>query len=156
MGFMTARSVAIAISGFTATALISAIAPASAQVCRPLEAIGTEGTEVTKTVSPPSLLVTGDNWNTDFAVASGESYTHFIVNFLPQSGEIFDVDVNLKYSDDSIDAAYSTRDGVFPEGEPVTIRVESRVNNTPYQVNLRVGGLNAEGHTYRASISGCR
>ncbi|MBE7383106.1 MAG: hypothetical protein F6J95_017040 [Leptolyngbya sp. SIO1E4] len=151
---MTTPSIATGVLGLTATALISAIAPAYAQVCEPLEVVGGEGTEVTKTVSPPGALFIDDNWNTDFAVTT--SYAYFLVNFLPESGESYDIDVHLKYPDDSIDSAYSVSNGIFPEGDSETIRVESRRNSNPYQVNLRVGGLNAEGNTYTASINGCR
>ncbi|NER82910.1 MAG: hypothetical protein F6K42_25815, partial [Leptolyngbya sp. SIO1D8] len=137
MKFMTIPSITAAAFGFTATALVSAIAPAFAQVCEALEVVGGEGTEVSKTVSPPGALFIDDNWNTDFAVT--ESYAYFLVNFLPESGESYDIDVHLKYPDDSIDSAYSVNNGTFPEGETETIRAESRRNSSPYQINLRVG-----------------
>jgi hypothetical protein len=130
------------------------MAPAVAQTCEPLPVLGSTSTEVNKTVSPPGLLLVNTNWNTDF-VADG-SYDYFLVNFTSESGETYDVDVNLKYPDDSVDSAYSIREGTFPEGETVVIEASSRVASDPYQVNLRVGGIYAEGNTYSASVSGCR
>lgn len=156
MQFMTARSMTAATVGMVATLAIAAIAPASAQVCESLDVVGGEGTSVTKTVSPPGVLFIDDNWNTDFAVPNDESYRYFVVTFVPQSGESYDIDVHLKYPDDSLDTAYSVRNSIFPEGESVTIQAEARASSNPYQVNLRVGGLNAEGNTYSASVTGCR
>ncbi|MEO1400433.1 MAG: hypothetical protein AAFV72_04165 [Cyanobacteria bacterium J06635_1] len=139
--------------GLTSTATLASTA--TAQTCTPLSIVGTSETEVTKTVSPPGTFFTNTNWNTDFVISSG-SYRYFIVNFLSQRGTTYDIDVHLKYPDESIDTAYSVREASFAEGEPVTITAESRVSSDPYQVNLRVGGLSSEGHTYTASILGCR
>ncbi|MEM9908065.1 MAG: hypothetical protein AAF921_23885 [Cyanobacteria bacterium P01_D01_bin.44] len=139
-------------AGLTATV---AIASSTAQSCTPLAIVGTSETEVTKTITPPGTLFSNTNWNTDFVVSDG-SYRYFVVNFLPQSGTLYDIDVHLKYPDESIDTAYSVREALFTEGEAVTINAESRVSSGPYQVNLRVGGLSSEGNTYTASIVGCR
>ncbi|MEM9162262.1 MAG: hypothetical protein AAGC54_04245 [Cyanobacteria bacterium P01_F01_bin.4] len=138
--------------GLAATA---AITSATAQTCTPLAIVGTSATEVTKTVTPPGTLFSNTNWNTDFVV-SGGSYRYFVVNFLSQSGTTYDIDVHLKYPDESIDTAYSVREAPFTESEAITITAESRVSSDPYQVNLRVGGLSSEGNTYTASIMGCR
>lgn len=137
-------------------AMVSSNPAAMAQACQALPVVDGEGTEVTKTVSPPGVLLVDSNWNTDFSVPSGVSYRYFEVTFTPESGENYDVDVNLKYSDESTDQAYRVRDRVFAEDEAVSIRAESRANSTPYQINLRVGGLNASGNTYTASVRGCR
>lgn len=146
----------IAAFGLMVTAAVGAIMPASAQMCEPLEVIDGEGAEVTKTVSLPGALLIDTNWNTDFAVSSDASYDYFLVNFLAENGESYDVDVHLKYPDESVDTVYSVRDGSFPEDELIAIRADSRFSGNPYQVNLRVGGLNAEGNTYTASVMGCR
>jgi hypothetical protein len=131
-------------------------ASVSAQSCEPLPVVNGSGYEVTKIVSPPGALLIDTNWNTDFAITENSSYDYFVVSFLPESGESYDIDVHLKYSDDSYDTAYSVRDTLFAEGETVRITAESRFSSTPYQVNLRIGGLNAEGNTYTASVMGCR
>lgn len=130
--------------------------PASAQTCEPLDVVDGAGTEVTKTVSLPGTFLIDTNWNTDFVVAGNESYDYFVVNFLSEDGESYDMDVHLKYSDESVDTVYSVRDGIFPEGETMSVRATSRLDGDPYQVNLRVGGLNAEGNTYTASVLGCQ
>ncbi|ASC73903.1 hypothetical protein XM38_048770 [Halomicronema hongdechloris C2206] len=140
----------------TGVMLAGSAAPAVAQSCTPLSVVGGEGAEVEKTVSPPSFLVTGNNWNTDFSVPSDTRFSRFIVNFVSQDGTVYDVDVNLKYSNDSVDTPYSVDSLTVMEADPVEIGVNARVGETPYQVNLRVGGIEAEGNTYRASVLGCR
>lgn len=141
---------------FAMTALASWSKPVTAQTCEYLNVVGAEGTEVTKTVSLPGLLFINSNWDTDFVLNEGASYNYFVVNFLSESGTSYDIDVFLKYPDDSVDASYRVRERNVPEGEPITIRAESRVRSDPYQVNVRVGGFNAEGNTYTASVIGCR
>lgn len=139
------------------TAVLTSLnVPISAQTCELLEVIGSGDTEVTKTVSLPGTFLLDTNWNTDFLVDGNQSYRYFVVNFLSESGESYDIDVHLKYSDDSVDTAYSIRGGTFPEGEPTTIEASSRLSGAPYQINLRVGGLTASGNTYTASAMGCR
>lgn len=137
-------------------AFLNTSKPAQAQTCEPLAVIGGEGTTVTKTVSLPGLLFINSNWDTDFVMNPGESYSYFMVDFMSESGSSYDIDVFLKYPDNSVDASYSVRERNVPEGEAIAIRAESRVSSDPFQVNLRVGGLNAEGNTYTASVSGCR
>ena len=145
---------ALAYVSLSSTALLGLGTPASAQTCTPLDVVGAQGTEVTKTVSLPGLLFIDSNWDTDFSVSG--AYSYFVVNFLSDSGTSYDIDVFLKYPDDSVDSAYSTRNRSVVEGEPIAIQAESRISSSPYQVNLRVGGLNAEGNTYTASVVGCR
>jgi hypothetical protein len=54
--------------------LLSSHLPAAAQNCRPLSLLGGEGSEVTKSVSQPTVpgpfgvTITRNNWNTDWAV----------------------------------------------------------------------------------------
>lgn len=134
--------------------LLGSCQPAAAQTCEKLDVIGGEGNEVTKTVSLPNLLFFNSNWNTDFVV--GRPYRYYIVDFMSDSGSTYNIDVFLKYPDESVDASYGVRERSVPEGEAIAIRAEPRVSSDPYQVNLRVGGLNSEGNTYTASVSGCR
>lgn len=149
-----AFSMAAAVFGLATTSGISQ--SARAQACDALAVVGGEGTRVTKTVSLPGVLFVDSNWNTDFAIPNGTAYSYFDVAFVSESGESYDIDVNLKYSDESVDQSYSIRDRDFTEGEAVTIRAESRRRSSPYQVNLRIGGINAEGNTYTVAVSGCR
>lgn len=130
-------------------------APAIAQTCTPLTVVGTSQTEVQKTVSPISFLVTSTNWNTDFVVPSGANFTSYVATITSQEGTTYDIDVNLKYNDDTIDQAYSVRETELTVGESRQIDVSPRVGEQPYQVNLRVGGIEAADNVYTASVVGC-
>lgn len=128
---------------------------AKAQTCTPLAVVEGNGeTEVTKTVTLPGLFFIESNWDTDFAVE--ESYDYFVTTVTSLGGNPYDIDVFFKYPDESFDSAYGIRDISLAEDEPLVITSESRIGTDPYQVNLRVGGLDAEGNTYTASVSGCR
>ncbi|MEO0645520.1 MAG: hypothetical protein AAFZ17_05100 [Cyanobacteria bacterium J06650_10] len=144
-----------------ATALLSAIGclgvntPASAQTCTPLAVVAGNGaTEVSKTVTLPGLLFIDSNWDTDFVVDG--PYDYFVTSIISESGNPYDIDVFLKYPDESYDVAYSTREISLEEDEPFLITAESRLESDPYQINVRVGGLQSEGNSYTASVSGCR
>ncbi|NJM98534.1 MAG: hypothetical protein HC800_16445 [Phormidesmis sp. RL_2_1] len=129
--------------------------PAAAQTCTPLEVVAGGGdTEVTKTVTLPGLFFIDSNWDTDFAV--NEPYDYYVTTITSLRGNPYDIDVFLKYPDESFDSAYSTRDISLEQNEPLTITAESRITTDPYQINVRVGGLDAEGNSYTASVSGCR
>ncbi|MEO0768410.1 MAG: hypothetical protein AAFY72_03100 [Cyanobacteria bacterium J06649_4] len=147
------RTTAVVAFSLSLTTLATISPPAKAQTCVPLAIVGSEETEVTKTVSLPGLLFINSNWDTDFVVDS--PYNYFVVNFESQGGNPYDIDVFLKYPDDSVDSSYHVRERSIPANEPITITAESRVSSDPYQVNLRVGGITSEGNTYTASVSGC-
>ena len=134
--------------------------PTQAQTCRSLEDVGGGGIEITKKVSPPpigiGLFPIRSNWHTDFAVPGGSNFQYFVATILPVEGSSYDIDVNLKYSDDTLDQAYAVRNTALTVGEPLRVRADSRPSNNPFQVNVRVGGLNAEGNTYTVSVVACR
>ena len=130
--------------------------PAYAQTCRALEDVGSGETEVTKTVSTFGMLFIRSNWHTDFAVPGGINFRYFVASILPIEGDTYDIDVNLKYSDDSVDQAYTVRNSVLTEGQPLRISASSRSGDNPFQINVRVGGTQAEGNTYTVSVLGCR
>ncbi len=129
---------------------------AYAQTCQSLEDVGSGETEVTKTVSTFGLLFIRSNWHTDFAVPGGTDFSYFVATILPIEGDTYDIDVNLKYSDNSIDQAYTVNNAVLTEGEPLRIRAASRSGDDPFQINVRVGGTQAEGNKYTVSVVGCR
>ena len=132
-------------------------APTMAQSCTPLEVVGGEGTDVTKIVSPiGTFIFINTNWDTDFAVPGNSSYTSFVVTMLPEEGEVYDIDVYYKYSDGTADQVYSAAGAVLTEGEVLRIAEPDRVNDNPFQVNVRVGGTAAEGNRYTISVQGCR
>ena len=135
----------------------TALAPAVAQSCTPLDVVGGEGTEVTKIVSPiGTLIFINTNWDTDFAVPGNINYSSFVVTMLPEDGEVYDLDVYYKYSDDTADQVYSVPGAVLTEGEALIISEPDRVNDNPFQVNVRVGGAASEGNRYTISVQGCR
>ena len=130
--------------------------PASAQTCQSLEDVGSGETEVTKTVSTFGVLFVRSNWHTDFAVPGGTNFRYFVATILPIDGDNYDIDVNLKYSDDTIDQAYTVRSSALTEGQPLRVRASSRSGDDPFQINVRVGGSQAEGSAYTVSVVGCR
>jgi len=128
---------------------------AQAETCYPLDVIGGDGTTATKTVSPFSTLVTSNNWNTDFAVPSNRAFTSYEATIVTESNANYDVELNLKYSDNSSSASYKKFPAEVVFGEPLKVIGSPRAQRDPYQVNVFVGGLNAIGKTYTVSVTGC-
>lgn len=148
-------------TGTIFTAAIAAVSlmpimTAEAQTCVPLGIVEGESTEITKIVSPPGLFVLQNNWNTDFVVPSNGNFSEFVVTLVSNEGTTYDIDVNLKYNDNTVDTPFSRRSFTMVENEPFEISAPSRVGENPFQVNVRVGGLEAEGNSYTASVMGCR
>ena len=129
---------------------------AQEETCTPLSVVGSPSqTEVSKKVSLPSFLVTNTNWNTDFAVPSDASYSRFLVTITPTLGTNYDLAVNLKYSDDTVDGVYQEDGVTLPLTEPYVIEAPARTGETPYQVNILVGGPDSVENEYTASVMGC-
>ncbi len=128
---------------------------AHAETCYPLNVIGGSGTAVTKTVSPFSTLVTNNNWNTDFAVPSSRVFDSYEATIVPENNANYDVELNLKYSDNSSSASYKKDRVEVMVGEPLKLIGSPRAQRGPYQINVFVGGLNAIGNTYTVSVVGC-
>jgi hypothetical protein len=69
-----------------------------------LSLLGGQGSEVTKTVSPPTIpgpfgiKVTRNNWNTDWAVPGGRKFKSFVTTIVSEDGGSFDIRMFLKYS----------------------------------------------------------
>lgn len=148
------------IAGALASVAIAGTAlPAHAQSCTPLEVVDGRGeTEITKTVSPPSALVTRSNWNTDFSVPNGASYSRYVATVRSRSqndGE-FTIAMNLKYSNGGADRVHDSRRVAIAAGDSITITGNPRNNQQPFQVNVEVGGARAIGITYSLTVSGCR
>ncbi|EKQ70804.1 hypothetical protein OsccyDRAFT_1109 [Leptolyngbyaceae cyanobacterium JSC-12] len=139
--------------------LVSAIAlitsPANAQTCAALPVVGGSGARVQKTVSPPGAgPVVRDNWNTDFSVGR-QGYRSYVATITPKNSGTYTILMNLKYSNDSVDKVFDEK-VVLKQGQPYRIQGTTRIGSTPYQVNLSVGGVEAIGNTYVASVAGCR
>lgn len=128
---------------------------AQADNCYPLNVIGDTGTIVKKTVSPFSTLVTGNNWNTDFAVPSDLSFNSYEATIVPENNANYDVELNLKYRDRSSVRSYKKDNVAVKVGQPLKLIGIPQSSGNPSQVNVFVGGLNAIGNVYSVSIEGC-
>ncbi len=127
----------------------------SAQTCVPLKAIGGQGTQVKKSVSPPGLLVSRNNWNTDFAVPGGVAFRRFTATIIPSDDANYNIAVYLKYSNKTSDNLYNKNSVHLIKGQPLRISGSPRSTNQPYEVNVRVGGLKKLNNTYTVSAVGC-
>ncbi|MGL5806969.1 MAG: hypothetical protein ACRC2R_09105 [Xenococcaceae cyanobacterium] len=127
-----------------------------AQSCSPLAVVDGKGTEVEKSVSPPSTGITGSNWNTDFSVSGQIKFQSYVVNIVPKKTGNYDVKTYLKYSNNTSDQIYNKTNIKLTAGEPLQIVAKSRQEKIPYQVNVLVGGLEAIGNSYTVSVQGCR
>ena len=147
---------AFTLAATTAAMSLGMSSSVAAQTCRSFQDVGGGGVEVTKTVSTFGVLFIRSNWHTDFAVPGGANFQYFVATILPIEGDTYDIDVNLQYSDDTTDQAFTTSNMVLTEGEPFRIRASSRPGDNPFRINVRVGGTQAEGNTYTVSVVGCR
>ena len=142
--------------------LLSLAMPANAQTCTPLQLVGGEGSEVTKTVTVPTIpgpfgiRITRNNWNTDWAVPGGQRFQRFAVTMVSEDGGKFDIRLYLKYSDQTADQFYEVNNEQLKPTVPLELTATSRPDDQPYQVNLFVGGVESIGDTYTASVEGCR
>lgn len=132
-----------------------------AETCMPISVVGGQGSEVTKTVSPPTIpgpfgiTISHNNWNTDWAVPGDRYFQRFIATITAEKGGEFDIRMYLKYSDQTADESYNVQAYQLEPQQPLTIKGMPRPNNQPYQINLFVGGLKATDKTYKASVQGC-
>lgn len=135
--------------------LISGLA-ANAQVCTPLAVVGANRSQIEKKVSVPGAgPIARDNWNTDFSVAGNRAYSTYVATITPKNGGVYSVAMNLKYPNDSVDKVFDEKI-TLKEGQLFRIRGSSRISGKPYQINLSVGGVEAVGNSYIASVAGCR
>lgn len=141
--------------------LISFPFPSQGETCMPLSLVGGQGSEVTKTVSQPTIPgpfgvdITRNNWNTDWAVPSDRSFRSFVATIVSEKGGSFDIKMYLKYSDQTAGEFYNASGVQLNSRDPLKITAGSRTNDEPYQVNLFIGGLNHIGNSYKASVFGC-
>jgi len=104
-GRVLSRSIFLVITSL----LVGGIWPVIAQTpsCTPLNVIGGKGgTQVKKTISPPGLLVSRNNWNTDFAVPGGANYSKYKATIIADNLGEYNIEVYLKYSDKTSDQVY--------------------------------------------------
>jgi hypothetical protein len=132
-----------------------------AQQCTPLEVVGSNETSITKTVDVPEGLASllpgvSTNWDTDWIVPSNANYSQYQAYIVSEDGGTgLDIDFYLKYADQTADRAYSAQSTSLYAGDPLVLEGMARSDSDPYQINLRIGGLEAEGVTYTATVYGC-
>lgn len=135
--------------------LLASSLPAYGQSCEALNAIGGDGAQVRKIVSAPGMLVSRNNYNTDFGVPGGSLYDRFVVDFVPEQTAKYNISVYLKYSDGTKDQFYRNSSVRLLEGQPLKIPAIPRRDNQPYQVNVKVGDIASTGNKYAVSVAGC-
>ncbi|MEG3438313.1 hypothetical protein V0288_14380 [Pannus brasiliensis CCIBt3594] len=134
---------------------------ARAETCIPLPVLGGQGSEVTKSVSQPTIPsplgidITRNNWNTDWAVPTDRRFDRFVATITAPGGGSFDIKMYLKYNDGTTGEFFNTAGARLQPGQPLVIKAENRPGDEPYQVNLFIGGVNYFGNTYTASVVGC-
>jgi hypothetical protein len=146
--------------GMSGLAAVASQSVQAQQQCTPLQVVGTNQTSITKTVSEAAPIVLPGirtNWNTDWAVPGGEDFNQFQARIVSEEGgNGLNIDMYLKYPDQTSDETYNQNTVTLLPGEPMVINAASRDDSVPYQVNLRIGGENAVGTTYTATVYGCR
>jgi hypothetical protein len=155
---MIKQTLAIALASVGLTAL--AASTGQAQQCTPLQVVGTNQTSITKTVSPAaSIALPGirTNWKTDWVVPGDADYDQFQARITTETEVAnLNVDMYLKYPDQTSDLVRNPGEVMITPGEPLTLSAAARQELSPYQVNLRVGDTDTEGTTYTATVYGCR
>ncbi len=130
----------------------------AAPVCTPLKVVEGTGTTVAKKISAPGVplpygLKKSDNWNTDFEVTSpGSTY---VADIVAQNLGNYRISMYLKYPDNTSDKVFD-QDVSLQNNQKYTIRGSSRMNMSPYQVNLFVGGIPVVGNSYTAKVYACK
>ena len=126
----------------------------------PLQPVGGTDPEVVKRVSIPSLLVSRNNWNTDFTVPTEINFTSFRVNLFFKDSGTYNVKAFLKYGDNSNDEFYNDKVRVEPNKlmqlQAFPRRRSSQRALQPFQVNTLVGNMGSVGNVYVVSVDGCR
>jgi hypothetical protein len=150
-------------SAFLATLalMVTINLPAVAETCIPLSLVGGEGSEVSKTVSQPTIpgpfgiTITRNNWNTDWAIPGGINFHRFVTTITAPNGGSFNIRMFLKYSDQTSGEFFNQDGVVIDPQKPLIIKAESLPDDFPFQINLFIGGLNQIGNVYTASVVGC-
>ena len=119
--------------------------------CEYFKEVTTDGTEIRKKIQ--DTLIRRNNWNTDFAVPTGEKYDFFVGKMLPENTDNYEVSIHLKYPNGTSDTVYS-RNIELERGESYSLTFQTPTSNQPYQVNVRVGGSN--NNAYTISVLGCQ
>lgn len=153
----TIRNFSAILSATLSIGLLSAITPVKAQQkpqkdnCEYFREVTTDKTHIRKQIQ--ATLILRDNWNTDFAVPGATNFDFYVGNMTPENTAVYDVTVNLKYSDGSSESAYS-RNVPMQKGETYSLTFQSSTRKQPFQINARIGGSN--NNAYTISVLGCQ
>lgn len=139
-------------------------APAFAKSCAPLKPVGNpEGANlkaansISKSISPASVGVAKDNWNTDFEIPNSIKFKSYTVMVTPDSDGQYDVVSYLKYANGKSQSTYEKKGVSLGKGKTLefTAQPES-VTTSPYQVNVLFGGTLSTGKSYTLKVLGCK
>ncbi len=132
------------------------LAPASYAQCTALKVVGSGLTSLNKAISPPSTIITGNNWNGDFIVPPGARYRRYVTRVKTDKNGQYDLKMVLKYNDDRGDVAYEQP--ARPMGNNDTFTMTGRPRSSkqqPFQVNVLVGGPAVVGNVVTVTVNGC-
>lgn len=130
-------------------------APAQAQNCTALRAIGAQGYEVRKRIDGrPGGVLVGNNWNTDFIVPAGIRFSFYAVTITPENNANYDISIHFKYPNNTSDTLFQNGSVAMTRWQPWRLDLQSPTGRQPFQVNTRIGGAN--GNVYRVRVSACR
>jgi hypothetical protein len=169
LGFVTAvtglSAIALAQPALAQTQPPDAPMPPLPKNCRLLPLVGGDGSEITKTASPPGFRVplpgpapsvgVRNNWNTDWFVPSGQIFRTFRVVFMPRENSEYSVNATFKYPDSTTDQFYRERGRAFTANKPLIIEEPARSDLQPFQINTNIGGLKSIGARYTVVAAGC-
>lgn len=140
-----------------ATLSLGLCAPLLAKPCTALKVVGSGLTVVKKSVESPATLVTGNNWNSDFAVPDNVKFRSYVARVKTDLNGQYDLKLILKYNNGTSKTAFEqparamgAKDTFIMRGYP-----KSR-NNQPYQINVLVGGTAAFGKGVTITVAACR
>lgn len=126
----------------------------------PLMPVGGTDPEVVKRVSPPALLLTRNNWNTDFVVPPGLTFTSYRVNLFFKNAGTYNVEMYLKYGDGTADSFFDRERVVANQDDLLQVpgypRRRPGATLQPSQVNVKVGNTGSMGKVYVVSVDACR
>lgn len=129
--------------------------PVKAQSCIPLLVVDGEHNQIVKTISPPGTLVTEDNWDTSWSIPNDREFRRFFLLFIPSDSARYHLEVNLVYQNNTTDQFYYQNAVNFLADQNLSVLITPQPNQEPMQVNLMVGGLQAIGNGYSATVVGC-
>ncbi len=122
--------------------------PFAPKGCVYLREVNTGSTEIRKVVANNN-----SNANTDFAVPTGTRFTNYNAKFIPENNTRFDVEVNLRNSDNSTSRVVSRRIDAkrfYLYNQPFRSPTEKQ----PFQINTRVtAGRN---NVYSIAVLACQ